>query len=157
MAADVQPSRRSPWITALLVFCSVCVLPTGCFTLFCTAPNVERTAAQVPLGSKLADLDELAASGWEPSSDASEYRPVSGNENFGEYELPTKMGAFRVHRLCEFNDWKATDEERNRFTGHVILMYHSMVIPDDLNPSFEIVYQYKDGVLFDKGVVLLAG
>lgn len=144
--------RTQTWLI-LLVLVSPCVLCFGSCYLFGTAPDGQRTLAKVPLGTRLSELDELAVPGWHSLSDVAEYRKPRG----GEKAVKTWFGNFVVTEIGEFKSWKATDRERDAFTGEVRLHYNSVVIPDQLNPSFSIHYFYVDGVLKEKIYAQLPG
>lgn len=145
------------WTTCLVVFAITCLLPLGCLLAFGTAPNMEKTLARVPIGSKLSELDELAVTGYDSLSDVYEWVPVTDESTTTEKQFSNEHGTFTGKDLGSFDNWSASDKERDSFTGEIDLVYFSIVIPDDLNPSFIIIYIYVEGRLVKKDMLGLPG
>lgn len=145
------------WLKVVGIFIVTCFLPTVLFYLNCTAPNMGKTLDRVPIGSKLADLDQLAVKGFSRFSRVYEFTATSERGNGTGDRVSNEFGTFVVNRLGFYTEWEASAQERNRFTGSVVLQYHSVVIPDELNPSFQITYFYVDGRLVDKQLQRLPG
>lgn len=154
---DSRSKDSKFWLIFVVTLCVVCILPLAVFLPAVTAPNAEKTLARVPIGSKLADLDELANGRYDGLSDVTEWIRVSIQPGNTESLESNEHGTFNTKDLGSFRDWKASTKTRNRFTGMIHLVYFSDVIPDGLNPSFFIDYVYVDGVLKKKDLGHLPG
>jgi hypothetical protein len=122
-----------------------------------SAPSISHAISHVPIGSRLADLDRLALAGYSRHSYV--YRWLSPN-SFAGKNVPiihNAYGSFALVLICQFDEWPASDSERDAFTGEVRLTYQSLIVPDQLNPSFQIVYSYWEGILISKDVEQLPG
>ena len=117
----------------------------------------ELDFAHVPLGSALTELDQLSVKGYDGLSSVWEWLPASEPLESTERHISNEFGTFIQVDLGAYGDWKASAEERDTFTGEIRLLYFSMVIPDDLNPSFMISYVYVNGKLEQKDWGILPG
>lgn len=119
--------------------CSLCLQPIAC------RPNPKAIIAQIPLGSRLSELDQHMTRFYVVSSvEAWTPNPETATRADPRRD---KYGAFDINDLGPYDDWIATREERERFTGELRFFHYSGVIPDDIDHPFVLHLVYVDGVL----------
>lgn len=134
-------SRRTPLLIGIgvVAVCSLCLQPIAC------RPNPKAIIAQIPLGSRLSELDQHLVKFYEDSEVVAWVPNPKAPRGTGSYR--DKFGGFDTRNLGSYEGWNATQAERDRFTGEVRFFHFSAVTPDDLAPSFFIYLVYIDGEL----------
>lgn len=141
-------SKRTALLIGLggVAACALCCLqPIAC------RPNPNAIIAQIPVGSQLVDLDRHLPKFYVVSS----VQAWTPNPKTSTHPDPRrdKYGAFDVRDLGPYDDWTASREERDRFTGLLRFIHYSGVIPDDLDHPFDLHLVYIDGVLRETDIV----
>lgn len=129
--------------------CSLCLRPIAC------RPDPKAIIAQIPVGSRLTELDRYLPKFYNDSV-VVEWVPNSKVRR-GTGSSRDKYGGLDTRNLGPYDGWSAKQAERERFTGEVQFFHHSAVIPDDLAPSFFIDLVYIDGVLKEADYGYLPG
>ncbi len=114
--------------------------------------------SSVPIGIKLSDLDGYLKRGsgsegevlqWIPTNEPADSK---GMQLRGEgMRISTEFGTFLQKNLGSYDEWYATAEDRNRFTGEITFIHHGST-SSDIN-SFTFV----NGILRKKDWGYLPG
>ena len=132
-----------------------CILPPACSIAF--GPDAEKVMAAIPMGSKLSDLDQYVNHWGIEKGDVWMWTPIDESSDLKGTKVTNNFGTFLITNLGEYDSWSASKVERDQFSGVVHLLYFSIVIPDDFDPSFMIDLGYIDGVLVEKDWGILPG
>ena len=149
---ESTPSRVWPgcwWLGLALVGLCFVLSRSGC------GGNAEEALRAVPIGTKLSDLDQNLRLVFD-ESEVEEWLDVRSSGSAGQPKK-TRYGTFRVRSRGDYRRWTATKAEREVFTGEIVFMYRSWVIPDDWDPSYVVALVFVDGVLRDKDFGFLPG
>lgn len=136
------------WIGVLVVCVGACLIPIACQL------DPKAVLATIPIGSKLSALDKYLKE-FKDGSEVEEWIRVRAKDS--PEHRTTKYGKFFIRKLGVYQDWTATKETRDAFTGEIRFYHHSAVIPDDLAPSYVFTLIYVNGVLREKEYGRLPG
>jgi len=138
----MEATRRNSLLIGVGLF-TLCAL--NCLRPIACRPNPKAIIAQIPLGSRLSELDQHLVKFYEDSEVVAWVPNPKARRVTGSYR--DKYGGFDTRNLGPYDGWGATPSVRDRFTGEVRLFHFSAVVPDDLSPSFFIYLVYIEGVL----------
>lgn len=113
MRSPVIRGQGRNLLSALLLILALTMGTGGCSS----APH--DIVSSVPKGSLLADLDRHLDR-W-PGSHGTvvEWTPATDHPNPQGERGTNEFGSFFHKSLGPYDEWQATDEERNRFTGEI--------------------------------------
>lgn len=75
--------------------------------------------SSVPLGTKLSDLDRYLKRGGGNPGEVTEWTPATKIPQEPDHVLSNEFGVFTVKKLASYDDWKASTQDLNAFTGEV--------------------------------------
>ena len=110
------------------------------------------TVTPVPLGSKLSELDRYLHRGAGSEGKVTQWIPAritAGNPVYNEFYK--EFGMFIPKKLGSYDEWKASSEERDKFTGEIQFIHWSST-SDDVN-----TFIYINGKLLKKDWGFLPG
>lgn len=136
------------------------LLPIACCAP-CLAPladpyrRPERVIDRFPIGSKLSDLDKFLVPFYKESKVNA--WTLNGALDTEAEKVRTEFGAYYVRNLGTYDQWTKLRETRDAFTGEIRFTRYSIVIPDDLAPSYVVSLIYVKGVLMKRDYGILPG
>jgi hypothetical protein len=86
--------------------------------------------SKVPLDSSLADLDRYLVRGTGSIGEVREWTPNANDSAGSGRKIQNEFGRFRESYIGDYDAWKATTEERNRFTGEIDFFHHGSTSSD---------------------------
>ncbi len=99
------------------------------FGLSCSsAPHDAVT--RVPIGSQLSELDRYLERGGESTGEVVEFVPVGRPGRVADGLVSNEFGTFKPKHLGSYDKWKATMNERDRFTGEITFIQHGSTSSD---------------------------
>ena len=145
---------RLLWLLAPIGIClASCLIPYWYVRSLYKDPHAFM--ARIPDDSRLVDLDPYIdePSGW------TSVREWTLDPRPGSTEQPVKFphGTFYVRDVGSYQNWSATLNERENFSGEIIFSLGSPINLDDFAPMFTVSLFYVDGVLVEKNLGRLAG
>ena len=146
MAAQLNKKNRVWWLLVPGLCVLLCLIPYAC------RPDPVAVLAPIPLGSRLSRLDQYLKLSFD-NSEVEVWVPLVE----GSTSRTTAYGIFSIRNLGRYEDWDASDSDRDRFTGEILFYHYSSVIPDDLAPSYVFSLIYVNGVLKEKDYGHLPG
>ena len=107
------------------LFTVICLLVTAACG---SAPH--NVVSSVPTGSKLSELDHYLKRGAGSSGEVIEWVSTSGPPHKNEELVRNEFGTFIPNKLGSYDDWKASPDERNSFTGEITFTHHGLTSSD---------------------------
>lgn len=93
--------------------------------------DAEDITSSVPIGSRLADLDQYLERWDLDSGDVMQWIPTSEPPDSDDLQLrtdgvriSTDYGTFLQKNVGTYYSWNASAEERNKFTGEIVFFHH---------------------------------
>ncbi len=107
--------------------------------------------SDVPLGSELSELNQYIRRAEGSFGEVVEWRVANKALDATEKPIKNEWGIFVPKALGSYDDWKASAEEKNKFTGE-ITFFHMSLTSSDAN-----VFTYRNGKLCKKNWGFLPG
>ena len=117
--------ERRPWLTIISLPLLLCIL----FVALSWSGRHD-IVSRIPLGSKLSDLDQYLPWSAGTSGEVIQWRPAIDSTADGKGQITNELGKFTTVSLGSYDEWKATVQDRDRFTGEIMFFRHSLTSAD---------------------------
>jgi hypothetical protein len=116
------------WLKRVTFF--LAAIPLGLVLLSACGSAKHDIVADVPIGSELSKLDRYLQRASDSSGEVTQWIPLNEAASSPRDSIKNEFGTFTTNPIGSYDTWKATDEERNRFTGEIIFYHHGSTSSD---------------------------